>query len=255
MSSIDKAGIIVLSSSPRHGKKARRRIGLTALVATLTLITAILCGCQTIENSAPTQTMVRVVDASQNAPSVDVKVGTTEIAADIGAGTFTDYAFLPPENGTAYVYPTGTTTMGVTAQGEFEVAQQHSVLITDSAGIYGATILADQAVAAPAGFFSIRFLQQAAKAGAVDIYLVPSTATLAGTKALFSGVKPQAVEGYVNVPAGTYTLVVTPTGVLTTPYTSSMLTFVDGQVRTALIMDAQLTTNPPVNVVMGNDVD
>jgi len=221
----------------------------------LALITAILCGCQTIENQAPTQTLVRVIDASYSAPSVDVKVGTTEIAADIGAGTFTNYAFLLPENATAYVYPAKTATATAEAQGTFEVAQQHSVFITDSAGIYGAAILADQAVAAPSGFFSIRFLQQASKAGAVDIYLVPSTATLAGTKALFSDVKPQAVEGYVNVPTGMYTLVVTPAGVVTTPYTSAPLTFADGQVRTALIMDAQLTTNPPVNVVIGNDVE
>jgi hypothetical protein len=52
---------------------------------------------------------VRVIDASYNAPAVDVKVATTQIAANIGAATFTNYAFLPPEDTTAYVYPTGTT--------------------------------------------------------------------------------------------------------------------------------------------------
>jgi hypothetical protein len=55
--------------------------------------------------------------------------------------------------------------------------------------------------------------------------------------------------------AGQYTIVVTPTGVITTPYSSSSITFVAGQVRTALIMDAQLTTNPPVTVVIGDDLN
>ena len=230
-------------------------MGATAVVAALTLITAILCGCQTIVSTAPTQTMVRVIDASYNAPAVDVKVGGTAIAADVGAATFTNYAFLPAENATAYVSATGTATPIVQAQGEFEVAQQHSVFITDSGGSYGAAILADQATAAPAGYFSIRFLQQAVKAGGVDIYLVPGADTLAGTRALFSNARPESVESYVNVPSGMYTLVVTPAGVLTTPYTSAALTFTDGEVRTAVIMDAQLTTNPPVTVVMGDDVN
>jgi hypothetical protein len=72
---------------------------------------------------------------------------------------------------------------------------------------------------------------------------------------VFSNVAPQSVEGYVNVMAGTYTIVVTPAGVITTPYTSASITFVDGQVRTALIMDAQLTKNPPVTVTIGDDLN
>jgi hypothetical protein len=215
----------------------------------------VLSGCQTVENSAPSQTLARVIDASYNAPAVEVKVGTTAIATNIGAATFTNYAFLPPEDTTAYVYPTGTTTATASAQGDFLVAQEHSVFITDSGVAYTATILTDQTTAAPTGYFSIRFLQQAAHAGAVDIYLVPSSSTLSGSKPLLTDVTPQSVESYVNVMAGTYTIAVTPTGVITTPYTSSQIAFVAGQVRTALIMDAQLTTNPPVTVVIGDDLD
>jgi hypothetical protein len=231
-------------------KKLWTRIGAASLVPALLLL-----GCQSIQNSAPSQTLVRVIDSSYNAPAVDVKVGTTAIATNIGAATITNYAFLPPEDTTAYVYPTKTTTATAQAQGNFLVAQQYSVLITDSGANYTATILTDQATTPPTGQFSVRFLQQAVKAGAVDIYLVPSTSTLSGSKPLLTDVKPQSVSGYINVLAGSYTIVVTPTGVITTPYTSSSITFADGQVRTALIMDAQLTTNPPVTVVIGDDLN
>jgi hypothetical protein len=214
-----------------------------------------LLGCQSVQNSSPTQTQVRVIDASYNAPAVDVDIATTPIAANIGAATFTNYAFLPPENETAYIYPTGTTKAGASVDGQFLINEQHSILITDSGKGYTVSILTDQPTAAPAGYFSIRFLDEALKAGAVDIYLVPDGSTLADAKPLYTNVAPQAAEGYANVPAGSYTVVVTPTGVTKTPSVSTAIQFTAGQVRTALIMDAQLTTNPPVTVTIGNDVN
>jgi hypothetical protein len=233
-----------------HRRDFWLRLAASVVVAALPLL-----GCQSVQNSSPSQTLVRVIDASYNAPAVDVDIATTPIATNIGAATFTNYAFLPPENATAYVYPTGTTKGGVSVDGQFLVSEQHSILVTDSGKSYTASILTDQPAAAPAGYFSIRFLQQALKAGAVDIYLVPDGSVLADSKPLFADVAPQAVEGYANVLAGSYTIVVTPTGVTKTPSASTAIQFVAGQVRTVLIMDAQLTTNPPVTVTIGNDVN
>ncbi len=233
-----------------HGGLLRMCIGGTGLLALLPLP-----GCQSVANSSPSQTQVRVIDASYNAPAVDVDIATTPIAANVGAATFTNYAFLPPENSTVYVYPTGTTKGGVSVDGQFLVNEQHSVLITDSGKGYSAVLLTDQPAAAPAGYFSIRFLDQALKAGAVDIYLVPDGSKLADAKALFTNVGAQSVEAYTNVPAGTYTVVITPAGVTTTPSATASLQFEAGQVRTALIMDAQLTTNPPMTVTIGDDVN
>jgi hypothetical protein len=57
--------------------------------------------------------------------------------------------------------------------------------------------------------------------GAVDIYLLPSSSTLSGSKPLLADVTPQSIEEYENVMAGSYTIVVTPTGVITTLWTLS----------------------------------
>jgi Domain of unknown function (DUF4397) len=201
--------------------------------------------------------MVRVIDASWNAPPVDVKIGTTPIAVNIGAATFTNYAFLPPQNATAYVFPTKTTTATTSVAGAFLVAQQHSVFITDTSGGYQATLLTDQAANPPAGYVSLRFLQQAVHTGAVDIYLVPSNGTLAGARPLLSNVATGTISAYLNVQAGAYTLVIAPAGDSNAKdvYTSEALQFTDGQVRSVLMMDAQLTTNPPVTIAIGNDLN
>ena len=245
-----------------HEIRHRTRAGGTAFAALLALLLALplallfASGCQSVQSSSVSQTEVRVIDASYNAPAINVDIGTTPIATNIGAATFTNYAFLPPQNATAYVTPVGATKPTAQASAELEVAQMHSVYITDTTnGGYSATILLDQASAAPAGYFSIRFLQQALSTGAVDIYIVPSNSTLADSKPLFADVAPGSVVGYANVLAGSYTIVITPAGSIKTPYSSSQIQFTAGQVRTVLIMDAQLTTNPPVTVTIGNDLN
>jgi hypothetical protein len=237
--------------------KLEARRGWRAATALPVLAVVWLSGCQSIQNPLPSQTMVRVIDASYNAPPVDVKIGTTLIAVNIGAATFTNYAFLAPEDATAYVYPTKTTTATASVAGVFLVAQQHSVFITDTSGGYQATLLTDQAVNPPAGYVSLRFLQQAVHTGAVDIYLLPSSTTLAGAKPLLSDVVTGTVSGYLNVQAGSYTLVIAPAGNTDAKdvYTSEALQFTAEQVRSVLIMDAQLTTNPPVTVAIGDDLN
>lgn len=233
-------------------KANRLRIGATALVVLL----GALSGCQAVQNSTPTQTLVRVIDASYNAPAVDVKIGTTPIATNIGAASITNYAFLPPQNTSAYIYPTGSTKSTASAAGTFLVDEQHSVLITDSGAGYAASILADQVTPPPAGDFSFRVVQQAIQAGAVDVYLLSGTTVLADAKPVLSGVVAQTVSAYINVAAGTYTIAVTPAGSIKTAWTSAApVVFSNNQVRSFLVMDAQLTTNPPVTVVIGNDLN
>jgi hypothetical protein len=215
-----------------------------------------LSGCQAVQNSAPTQTLVRVIDASYNAPAVDVKIGTTPIATNIGAASITNYAFLPPQNTSAYIYPTGSTKSTASAAGTFLVDEQHSVLITDSGASYAASILTDQVTPPPAGDFSFRIVQQAIQTGAVDVYLLSGTTVLADAKPVLSAVAAQTVSAYINVAAGTYTIAVTPTGNIKSAWTSAApVVFSNNQVRSFLVMDAQLTTNPPLTVVIGNDLN
>ena len=49
------------------------------------------------------------------------------------------------------------------------------------------------------------------------------------------------------------TMVVTPTGLTKPQYTSTPITLIGSEVRTVLIMDTQLTSNPPVQVSMADD--
>jgi hypothetical protein len=50
-------------------------------------------------------------------------------------------------------------------------------------------------------------------------------------------------------------MVITPTGELTPKYTSTPLDLTGGEVFTVLIVDTQLTSNPPVEVFTASDVN
>jgi|SRR5579875_626128 len=226
------------------------------LTAVLALAAAILplCGCQSVAGSQAV-TLVRVIDASYNAPAVDVYVGQTPIAANIAAPVITNYAILSPGVQATRIDATGTTKVLASISGSYLAGTQHSVYITDSGTGFTATVLTDQAIPAPAGKFDVRFLQNADAVGNVDIYLVPDGSKFAAATPIAADLAPGQATSYIPVDAGSYQLVVTPAGSTTASYTGSAVTYTSGQVRTMLITDQPNVDQQPINVVVGDDVD
>jgi hypothetical protein len=61
--------------------------------------------------------------------------------------------------------------------------------------------------------------------------------------------------GYVSFASATVTMVITPAGTVTPKFTSTSLALSGGEVRTVVIVDSQLTNDPPVQVVIAKDVN
>jgi hypothetical protein len=203
--------------------------------------------------------LVRAIDASYIAPAVDFEVEGTLIAQNIGQGTITPYGTLPSSNNALIQVTAATGGMAVvTSNGTLLAGHQHSVFLTDN-GVapngYEVTVLEDQQIPAAAGHSAFRFLNQAPKTGAVDVYMIPSGTTLANTIPIVTALPVGATAGYISFTSQTVTMVITPTGVTTPKYTSATLGLAGGEVRTVLIVDTQLTSNPPVEVFTANDVN
>lgn len=241
-------------------KEARRltrsRLAIVALVCL-----AVSFGLSSCENVASyTQpSLVRVIDASYIAPAVNVVIEGVTLAANIGQGTITPYGTIPANNAAPIdvTAATGGTTL-VDTTGTILAGHQHSIFLTDNGAAptsYEVTILEDQQVPAAAGHSAFRFLNQAPKTGPVDVYMIPSGTTLANTIPIVTALPVGGTAGYISFASQTVTMVITPTGVVTPKYTSATLALTGGEVRTVLIVDTQLTSNPPVEVFMSNDVD
>lgn len=202
---------------------------------------------------------MRVIDASYIAPAVNVSVAGTVIASNAGKGTISGYGTANPTNSAtiAIAAASGGSSLAQT-QASLLAGRQASILLADSGAAkrgYTLTVLEDQNTAAPMGESSFRFLNQAPKTGAVDIYMVPSGSTLAKSTPLVTSLAAGSMTGYVNFSSQTVTLVVTAAGSTKAKYTSKAIALTGGEVRTALILDAALTSNPAIEAVIGDDVN
>jgi hypothetical protein len=245
----------------RRPTKKPRRIALAGLGLAVAASFAVAFSLTACENVASyTQpSLVRVIDASYIAPAVNIKVEGTLLATNIGQGTITPYGTLPASNDAAIdvTAATGGATL-VNTSGTLLAGHQHSVFLTDNGAAptsYQVTILEDQQVPAASGHSAFRFLNQAPKTGAVDVYMVPAGTTLANSIPLVTALPVGSTAGYISFTSQTVTMVITPTGVVTPKYTSQTIALTGGEVRTVLIVDTQLTSNPPVTVFIANDID
>jgi len=237
------------------------RISWLGLAMAAGISLALALGLSACENVASyTQpSLVRVIDASYIAPAVNVEVEKTLLAANIGQGSITQYGTLAASADAviAVTATSGGATL-VSTNATLLAGQQHSVFLTDNGAAptgYMVTVLADQQVPAASGHSAFRFLNQAPSTGAVDVYMVPSGSTLADTAPLVTALPVGSTAGYVSFSSQTVTMVITPTGLVTPKYTSASLALTGGEVRTVLIVDAQLVTNPPIEAFIADDVD
>ncbi len=99
-------------------------------------------------------------------------------------------------------------------------------------------MLVDDNSAPAAGNVRVRAIHGAPSAPAVDIYVTAPGTDLETETPVLVNVEFGQVADYLEAPAGTYQVRVTPTGSKTAVIDSGPLTLASGQVRTAIAVDA-----------------
>jgi hypothetical protein len=248
-----------MDESPNRRTGRALKLPQVAAAAGLSIALALgLSSCTNVAGFSPTS-LVRVVDASYIAPAVNVYVENTLFAGNIGQGYISNYGTAKPSPAAQIkvTQATGGATL-VAAAATLNAGMQHSVFLTDNGAsptAYIVTVLQDQQTPAAAGHSAFRFLNQAPRTGAVDVYMVPGSTTLANTIPLCTALPVGSTCGYVSFASATVTMVITPAGSVTPKFTSTSLALSGGEVRTVVIVDSQLTNDPPVQVVIAKDVN
>lgn len=240
----------------------RRRFQLaraTARLAAVAVVLATLTGCQAMVGN-PSAAQVRVVDASPDAPGMDLYQGSDGIAYDLGFGAITSYVPTAPGTYTISTAASGTRQMLTFAKPTLAPSSQYTVLISDTAGNLQQLTLKDQSQPAPVGQTSLRFLDEATRSGPVDVYLVPAGHALVTVNPLLTGISFGANTGYQNIPAGTYSLVVLPAGAspvstAAASYTGAKVTYPGTAARTLILIDQPLPSMPGLQVITADDYD
>ena len=246
----------------RLGKTFPGKIGFTSRAlsfAALTVVLLTLPGCQSVTGN-PNVAEIRIMDTSPDAPGLDVYQGANILAYNLGLGTITTYVQTTPSTYGFIADSAGTKQTLVSAQGTLLNGGQYTVLVGNYLNSLQEVILKDQSTPAPTGQMNARFLDQSTTTGAIDLYLVPSGSTLLTVKPIVTNITFNGNTGYLNIPAGTYTLVALPTGTVSTATTTSLYTgasvpYASGSARTFILIDQQVITNPGVQVITGDDYD
>ena len=226
----------------------------------MALLLGVLPGCQSITGTAPVS-QVRVIDASPDAPGLDIYQAGTALAYNLGFGTVTSYVSIGPGVSTISADTAGTKQVLSSARATFAASAAYTVLVGNVAAELSETILLDQSGPAPTGDISIRFLDQATRfSTGVDVYLVPKGQTLATVAPILTDVLFGENSGYINVPTDTYSVILLPTGTVpvaaTIPiYTGAQVTYAAGAARTLILLDQQVITNPGFQVITADDYD
>jgi hypothetical protein len=245
----------------------------SARIAALAILVAGLAGCQGVTGLQPTA-QVRVIDASPDAPSLDISQSSPSQSApaslyNVGFGTVTSYIPVAPGAYTHAAYVAGTQQQLAQVHGILASGGQYTVLTGNIAANLQMAVLKDQANPAPSGQVALRFLGQATHSGPVDIYLLPAGFSLAGASPIAANVSFGANTGYFNVPSGTYSIVTYPAGSApsATPptYTGSQITYPPTSVRTILLLDEPAQPGQPAStpsieqpslqIITANDYD
>jgi len=245
-----------LRESSKHSRTPS--LARLVLIAAPALAAAVvLSACENVAKTTTQPSLVRVIDASYAASALNVVVEGEPLGVNLGLGTITSYGTVAADVAApiGITAATGGATI-LTSSGALLTGHQYSVFLTGN-GVapygYVVSLLADQQIAAAQGHSAFRFLNQAAKTGAVDIYMVPTGATLATSVPIVTNLPVGGTDAYISIPSQAVTLEVTPTGVTTPAYSLSTLTLTGGEVRTVLIVDNQLTSNPAVAVTIASD--
>ena len=242
-----------------------RRMSINYLVrqaarfASVAAIAGALTGCQGIVGN-PSLSQVRVIDASPDAPGLDIYQGADALAYNLGFGTITSYIPIVPGTYTISANSAGTKQVLSSSKVTLGISSQYTVLIGNSAASLQQLILKDQSQPAPSGQISLRFIDQATRISAVDVYLVPAGQKLTAVTPIVTGLVFNVNTGYLNIPTGTYTLVMVPTGTVPTSetvatYTGAQVTYTGGSARTIILIDQQLITTSGLQVITADDFD
>jgi hypothetical protein len=207
-----------------------------------------------LDRNAPGR--LRVIHASPDAPAVDVVANDNfaqPLVANLAFANATPFVPVPPASYNVKVTPAGNRGLiAINASLTVERGAEYSVFAVGRLAAIEPLVLVDdrRRVATQA---KVRILHAAPAAGAVDLFVLAPGASLATAAPAFTNVAFKANTGYVSLAAGSYDVVVTPTGTRTPAIGPARITVANGGVYTLAARDA-VGGGAPLGVILLDDI-
>jgi hypothetical protein len=181
---------------------------------------------------------LRVVHASPDPPNVDVLVDNTAALTNVAYKAASTYLQVPSGSRNLKVRATGTTTVVIDQTATLDQGSAYTVIATGRVASIAPLVLTDDQTNPAAGNVRVRLVHASPTAGNVDIYVTGPTADITTATPTLANVGFRVASNYLEVPAGTYRVRVTPAGTKTVAIDVNNVALTAGQVRTAVAVDA-----------------
>lgn len=188
---------------------------------------------------AGTPADLRVVHASPDAPAVDIVVNdgfSAPLVEDLAFGSATGFVSVPPATYNVKVAAAGTTTSVINANLSLQPAVRYTVLAVGRLAAIEPLVATDDArrLATAA---KLRVIHASPTAANVDIYVTAPGASISTLSPTLASVPFKANTGFLQLPAGNYTVTVTPAGSKTPAIGPVDLSLDAGGIYTAVARD------------------
>ena len=194
---------------------------------------------------------VRVVQASPDAPNMDVLLDSKTILSNAAYETASPYTATTAGQHTIKFNSTGTQTTLVTEQGVFAGKSDTTILAVDKLANITGLVLTDDNTPPTSGNVKIRVIHASPSSGNVDVYVTAPGGAL--TSPALTNVAFKSASSYLSVAAGSYEIRVTPTGnpnvVL---IDSGTVNLTAGQIRTVVALDADNTGTTFTSIILSD---
>ena len=181
---------------------------------------------------------LRVVHASPDAPNVDVLLDNAPVLTNVAYKAASNYLEVPSGSRNLKVRSAGTSTVVIDQNGTLAQGAFYTVLATGRVASIAPVVLTDDQTNPASGNIRLRLVHASPTAGNVDIYVTAPTADIATATPTLANVAFRTASNYLEVPAGTYRVRITPAGTKTVAIDANNVALAAGQVRTAVAVDA-----------------
>jgi hypothetical protein len=224
---------------------------IALLLISLAAVTGLLSGCG--GGGVAKTSQFRVVHASPDAPSVDVLASGETLLRNVPYAAISGYQTVAAGTTRVQVNGTGTTASAINAQVYLDPAQKRTIVAVGRLASIEPLVLVDDASAPSAGQIKLRLVHASPAAGNVDLYITAPATDITTVTPNFSNVAFKANTGYVQVPAGSYRVRITPAGSKTVAIDTGTVVLNSGDIRTGIAVGDPGVSRPLTALLLSDN--